>query len=622
MKFAHKIIAAFALILLLSLGLLSVNQYISMEGKMEELIGNSVDEILQGISNTVESEMQGKTNLAMYTTALVEQNFPLDDARSIISQPVLNQNFLLIGFGHLDSGRYVASDPSWDPGSDWDPRKRPWFIDAQQAGKLIITAPYADAVSKEIVVSVGTPVKQSGVFSGAIFFDVSLAGLSEMINKVNLLNAGFAFMATKDGTIISHPQSSLNGKSMNQFLPGVRISDRVQTTELKGKDTLISFKKVAGLDWYVGVALDKDKAYEAVDGLRTDAVIYSIVFLVIGVAVLLFLLKILLRPLSEINLAMADIASGHADLTVRLNTDSDLEFAELARSFNQFTEMLQNLVRDVQDKSNVILGEINNTATDASHTCNAIKTQLDELSALATCTNELSATSLEMANTAKQASDAVTQADTAAIEGERIVEGTTSSITRLSGQIDSTVSVVSELENASSGIENILGVITGIAEQTNLLALNAAIEAARAGESGRGFAVVADEVRTLAQRTQEATTEIKGMIEQLQTGTVSAVEEMKQSKEIADSTVSQASETNEALSAIRDAIKTILDLNVQITQSAQEQVVVVEEVNRNAVNVKDISEQVAEDTTRANQVMQNQVENIHYQEEKLKQFTV
>ena len=622
MKFAHKIVAASALILLLSLTLLSVNQYFSMKNKMENIIGNSVDEILQGISTTVESEMSGKASLASYTSSLVEANFELQQARSVISQPVLNENFILIGFGHEATGQYVASDPGWDPGSSWDPRKRPWYVDAKTAGKLIITDPYADAVTKEILVSIGTPVNQSGRFAGAIFFDVSLAGLAEMINKVNLLNAGYAFMVTKDGTIISHPQANLNGKPMSQFLSGVRVNSEVQTAELNGEKTLISFKKVNGFDWYVGVALNHDKAFEASESLKNEAFLYSLVFIGIGISVLLFLIKLLMRPLEQINDAMDEVASGRADLTVRLDTNSDPEFAQLAENFNRFTSMLQLLVKDIQEKGHELLSEINNTANSASETNNAIKQQLDELSALATCTNEMEATANQMATTAKEASSAVEQADSAAIEGGKVIEGTTASVTRLSQQIDSTVQVITDLEVASSGIEKILSVINGIAEQTNLLALNAAIEAARAGESGRGFAVVADEVRTLAQRTQEATTEIRGMIEQLQSGTSSAVSEMQQSKTIADNTVGAAQQTNTALEDIRTAIKVLLDLNVAIAQSAQEQVVVVEEVNRNTVNLKDISHQISEQTGKVNQTINKQLQNVQHQEERLNQFAV
>lgn len=622
MKFAHKIVLASTTILLIALLLLSMNQYFSMKEKMEDLLSSSVNEILQGISNAVEAEMAGKTNLAEITTSLVEDNFALNDAANIISKPVLQDRFILIGFGHESTGRYVASDSNWDPGATWDPRKRPWYTDAKSANRLIITAPYADAVTKEIVVSIGTPVQQSGVFSGAIFFDVSLSGLAEMINQVNLFDAGYAFMVTKDGSIISHPDATLNGKTMNSFLPGISIKNTIETTEVQGEKSLVSFKKVNDLDWYVGVVLNHDKAFDAISELRSDSILYSLVFLIVGVGALLFLIKLLLRPLSDINEAMENVASGNADLTVRLSTNSDAEFASLAHNFNQFTGMLQALIKKIQNHGHEILKEVNDTASGAMNASNAIRMQLDELNALATCTNEMAATSTEVANTAKQAADAVHEADSAAVAGGKVVADTTRSVSSLSKQIDSTVDVVSQLETASSGIENILGVINGIAEQTNLLALNAAIEAARAGESGRGFAVVADEVRTLAQRTQEATTEIKGMIEQLQSGTSSAVEEMTHSKQIADKTVSQADLTNEALENIRTAISTILDLNVQISNSVHEQVIVVEDVNKNTVNIKDISYQVSQEAEKVHTTMQNQVNKIRKQEDMLDQFKV
>lgn len=622
MKFAHKIVLASSTILLVALFLLSMNQYFSMKEKMEDLLGNSVNEILQGISNAVDAEMTGRANLASYTTSIVEDNFALQDAANIIRKPVLKDSFILIGFGHEGSGQYVASDSSWDPGATWDPRKRPWYTGAKSANRLIVTAPYADAVTKEIVVSIGTPVQQYGNFSGAIFFDVSLSGLAEMINKVNLLDAGYAFMVTDEGSIISHPDESLNGKKMKDFLPGININNAIQSTDLNGEKSLVSFRKVNNLDWYVGVVLNHDKAFDAISDLKRDSILYSLIFLAVGIVALLFLINILLRPLSEINKAMEDVASGNANLTVRLSTNSDAEFASLAQNFNQFTGMLQELIKQIQNRGHEILTEVNDTASSATNASNAIHLQLDELNALATCTNEMAATSTQVATTAKQAAEAVQEADNAAIAGGRVVESTTNSVSSLSKQIDSTVEVVSQLETASTGIENILSVINGIAEQTNLLALNAAIEAARAGESGRGFAVVADEVRTLAQRTQEATTEIKGMIEQLQSGTTSAVEEMTQSKQIADQTVSQANKTNEALDDIRSAIKTILDLNNQISSSVQEQVVVVEEVNKNTVNIKDISYQVSKEAERVNSTMQNQVDNIRQQEDMLDQFKV
>ncbi|WP_448548146.1 methyl-accepting chemotaxis protein [Thalassotalea fusca] len=620
MKFNHKIVAASSIILLLALSLLSFNQYFLVKNKLEEQVNTSVAEILQGISNSVQAEMSGKTGLAELTTELIEQNIEMSQAARVLSNASLQNSFILIGFGYEDTGKYVASDPNWNPGANWEPRARPWYVDAKQANKTIVTEPYADAVSKEILVSVGTPVHQSGRFAGAIFFDVSLAGLSNMINKVNMFNAGYAFMVSKGGVVISHPNSNFNGKPLTEVMPNVNINSAFQQVTLGETDTLVSFEKVEGFDWYVGVALDKNKAFMAVDELSSDSLLYSIISLIFGIGALLFIINYLMKPLSEINEAMSNVAQGNADLTVRLKTNSDPEFAALAHNFNLFTEMLQKLIGDIKQLGHDIYLDAQTTSQGAQTANQAMHNQLTEIDTLATATNEMAATSKEVANTAKQAADAVRGADEAAIEGGNIVQATNKSITSLSDQIDHAVQVLSHLEVATNGIENILAVINGIAEQTNLLALNAAIEAARAGESGRGFAVVADEVRTLAQRTQEATDEIKTMIDQLQSGAKSAVTEMNQSREIASSTVEQSQAADAALESIRQSIQTIVDLNVQISASADEQSVVVEEINRNAYNIKDISHQVSDEADNVNVTMLNQVENIKKQEQMLEQF--
>jgi len=620
MKFNHKIVAASSTILLIALTLISVNQYYLVKDKVQNQVNTSVAEIIQGISNTVQAKMEGKIKLAEFTNNLVEHDVQLESAEKILINPTLKDDFLLIGYGQQANREFVASDPSWDPGASWDPRQRPWYKDAQQANKVIITDPYADSVSKEILVSIGTPVKQHGQFHGAIFFDVSLADLGKMINKVNLFDAGYAFMVTKKGSIISHPNTSLNGKSMSAFLPSVSISNTVQTIDIKGTETLITFKQVKGLDWYVGVALETDKAFSAVKELRNDSVIYSIIFIIIGISALLFIINILIKPLSVISTAMKEVAQGNADLTVRLTAGNDDEFATLANSFNQFTAMLQTLLSDIKSLGHDIQTDAIKTADDATSANKAISSQLMSLDSLATATNEMAAASIEVANNAKHAAQEVQQTDDAVNGGRETVEKTTTAITQLSQQIDHTVEVVNQLETATIGIENILSVINGIAEQTNLLALNAAIEAARAGESGRGFAVVADEVRSLAQRTQQATTEIKTMTEQLQTGATSAVNEMKNSKQIASETVVHAELASQALMKIRSSIDSIVELNVQISTSATEQSEVIEELNQNTIEIKDISHAVANETDAVTFTMQNQVMNITKQEEMLEQF--
>ncbi|SDW81642.1 methyl-accepting chemotaxis protein [Paenibacillus sp. CF384] len=97
-------------------------------------------------------------------------------------------------------------------------------------------------------------------------------------------------------------------------------------------------------------------------------------------------------------------------------------------------------------------------------------------------------------------------------ESERIVQRSIPSMDVLSDKMNT-------LQEASSKIGEIIGIIDEIAQQTNLLALNAAIEAARAttGENGKGFSVVAEEVRKLAERSSAAEKQITGMIGEMQT---------------------------------------------------------------------------------------------------------
>ena len=135
--------------------------------------------------------------------------------------------------------------------------------------------------------------------------------------------------------------------------------------------------------------------------------------------------------------------------------------------------------------------------------------------------------------------------------------------------------------------------IQGISEQTNLLALNAAIEAARAGESGRGFAVVADEVRQLAQRTQDSTKEIRDMNDRLRNGARNAVEVMERSRKWAEESVEAATHAGEELKMIVQQMQTVRDMTAQVATATEEQSAVAEEMNRNLVNIVNVSAEAA-----------------------------
>ncbi|WP_395354513.1 methyl-accepting chemotaxis protein [Vibrio sp. D3] len=623
MKFRHKVVTASSFLLLITVSLLSTQQVMTIRSQTQEHIDSSVNEILTSVGNTVQSEMNAKKDLALSITEVIELNPSSHNyVQNILERPTPKASFLAIGFGYESNGFVIENDDGWEAGPDYDPRQRPWFIAAKNKGDLVVTDPYVDASSKNVIISVGTPVKENGQFLAGMFYDLELTTLSDLVNQVNLFGAGYLFLVTADGTTIAHPQSKYNGEKVGSYLPQVDLTQSTQHIEIDGDRYMINLTHIPGENWYVGSVIDEAIAYSAVGELRNSAIIYSIIAVIASVIALTLLIRTLMRPLDTLNNAIKDVASGKGDLTQRLETDTDQEFSELATNFNTFMENLQQQIIESKSISDQILNGTQITAEGAKDSAGAIQTQLQELEQLATAMHEMSVTATEVANNAQGAASAAKEADQATVEGSSVVGESTQTINMLSDSIDLAVEEVQVLESATANIETILKVINDIADQTNLLALNAAIEAARAGESGRGFAVVADEVRTLAQRTQESTTEIRTMIEQLQSGASSVANAMHQSKGSAVEAVEKADLANNALQRIRDAIQRISDMNLQIASAAEEQSLVAEEINNNTVNIKDLSTQVAESANRTNDAMQAQQEDVHKQDQILNRFTV
>ncbi|MDV5060003.1 methyl-accepting chemotaxis protein [Vibrio diabolicus] len=623
MKFRHKVVTASSLLLLITVSLLSTQQVMTIRSQTQEHIDSSVNEILTSVGNTVQSEMNAKKDLARSITEVIELNPSSHNyVQNILERPTPKASFLAIGFGYESNGFVIENDDGWEAGPDYDPRQRPWFIAAKNKGDLVVTDPYVDASSKNVIISVGTPVKENGQFLAGMFYDLELTTLSDLVNQVNLFDAGYLFLVTADGTTIAHPQSKYNGEKVGSYLPQVDLTQSTQHIEIDGDRYMVNLTHIPGENWYVGSVIDEAIAYSAVGELRNSAIIYSIIAVIASVIALTLLIRTLMRPLDTLNNAIKGVASGKGDLTQRLETDTDQEFSELATNFNTFMENLQQQIIESKSISDQILNGTQITAEGAKDSAGAIQTQLQELEQLATAMHEMSVTATEVANNAQGAASAAKEADQATVEGSSVVGESTQTINMLSDSIDLAVEEVQVLESATANIETILKVINDIADQTNLLALNAAIEAARAGESGRGFAVVADEVRTLAQRTQESTTEIRTMIEQLQSGASSVANAMHQSKGSAVEAVEKADLANNALQRIRDAIQRISDMNLQIASAAEEQSLVAEEINNNTVNIKDLSTQVAESANRTNDAMQAQQEDVHKQDQILNRFTV
>ncbi|BAQ72175.1 histidine kinase, HAMP region, chemotaxis sensory transducer HAMP region: chemotaxis sensory transducer [Pseudomonas sp. Os17] len=333
---------------------------------------------------------------------------------------------------------------------------------------------------------------------------------------------------------------------------------------------------------------------------------YSSAFaLVVGLLVLATALTLLFAwlltrsitlPIANALSAAEEIAEGNLTRPIRI--DGSDEAGRLLQAMAKMQEKLRDTLQRISGSAGQLASaaEELNSVTDES--ARGLTQQNNEIEQAATAVNEMTSAVEEVARNAVSTSEASKNATTSAGDGRDLVQETVSAIERMSSDVQSTASLIGDLANESRDIGKVLDVIRGLADQTNLLALNAAIEAARAGEAGRGFAVVADEVRALAHRTQQSTSEIERMIGSIQSGTEHAVDSMRNSTERAESTLNIARGAGLSLDTINSAIIEINERNLVIASAAEEQAQVAREVDRNLVNIRDLSVQ---SSTGANQ---------------------
>ncbi len=308
---------------------------------------------------------------------------------------------------------------------------------------------------------------------------------------------------------------------------------------------------------------------------------------------------VVLRPMRRLLQRVEQIAEGDGDLRARVDVRSADELGQLGKAFNGFLDKLQPLIAEVGQVTAEVEAAARGMSGMASANDQLISGEHAAVDQVSTAATEMSAAVHEVARNAQSASDAARQAESQAHESAEVVSGTIESIRQLAQEVESTSHSIEALAEEASSIGDVMEVIRGIAEQTNLLALNAAIEAARAGEQGRGFAVVADEVRALAARTQESTKDIQARIERLQGGVGKAVQAMHAGSGKARESVERATGVDQALSDTTQAVRRINDMAAQIATACEEQSSVTEEIARNITDIRDLSNEAAENSAQS-----------------------
>ncbi|WP_017903501.1 methyl-accepting chemotaxis protein [Pseudomonas asplenii] len=339
----------------------------------------------------------------------------------------------------------------------------------------------------------------------------------------------------------------------------------------------------------IGEGGEEARATEAAAKLK----LYTGIGLAFVAAVVLgmFISRVISAPIASAVRNAQRIASG--DLTQSIQSGHRDEAGQLLTALGEMQGGLKGTIAQIASAADQLASAAEELNAVTEESSRGLTRQNDEIQLAATAVTEMSAAVEEVARNATSASEASGQTSQEAASGRDQAREAVKAITSVNNEIGQSTVIVDELAGSVRDIAKVLDVIRGIAEQTNLLALNAAIEAARAGEQGRGFAVVADEVRALAARTQSSTGEIEAMIASVQSRADDAVKAMGNSRTLANSTQELAQATGESLERIAQNIAAINDRNLLIATASEEQANVAREVDRNLVNIQDLSTQTA-----------------------------
>ncbi len=293
---------------------------------------------------------------------------------------------------------------------------------------------------------------------------------------------------------------------------------------------------------------------------------------------------------------IGDVANG--DLTIEAEVTTDATGA-IADSFNYMISELRKVINNVKDATLQVSSSATEIQATTEHLANGSEEQSMQIMETSSAIEEMTVSIQQVSENAVLSATVADQARANAKQGTEAVQNNITAMSRIREQVQETSKRIKRLGERSQEIGEIIQLIDDIADRTSMLALNASIQAAMAGEAGRGFAVVAEEVERLADRSTNATKQISTLIKSIQSETNEAVAAMEETtREVVEGS-DLANEAGQALTEIETVSNRLAELIQQISQASNQQARGSEAIAKSMTTISDVTQQVAAGSKQA-----------------------
>ncbi len=531
--------------------------------------------------------------------------------RHLVKQAALDPNITSLYFANNvkwnERGGIGVFSDGWVPDADYDQTKRDWFVDAKKAnGKIVYTAPYVDADTKKIIISLSRNVYgDAGSDAGVVAVDLFVDSLVAMLREKSKSTIGDTYLLDSTGLYITHQDIEhvmqvdfFAENGLEEFKEKVLSSDTFSSSNEK---VLIYSSLVPGSNWVLINTVAKNHVYAETDRIAWNMALLAFAILLASSGASVFMASRITRPYKQLEAFATTLSNGDfsgscpdflsseaAALSAgfnRINANLSVLIGEIRTSYGAIeqngtllkasAEQTINAVQEIVDSAGLVKDHIGDEAAMIRRTAESVKGIENEIAKLNVQITEqvaqisLASTAIEEMSANIKSIDSNAEALTAAVS--RLVE----SAKNEQENIQKSAADIRQVDKDSESLFEMNEVISNVASQTNLLAMNAAIEAAHAGEAGKGFAVVADEIRHLAETTAEQVNSSEATLRGIRQRIASIAES---SQRVEDSSA-----------GTRDLIRQIDRLVLDIKAAMSEQAVGSSQILESIIRINEIS---------------------------------